>query len=63
MAVKLDLICFSLLLKNEVEELLALADTVALDKVCVCLIVGFFWVGPCLKNRSGGLIENEIHKE
>ena len=42
MAVKLDLICFSFLLRNEVEELLALAATVVLDKVCRCLILGFF---------------------
>lgn len=61
MAVKLDLICFSFLLRNEVEELLALAATVVLDKVCSCLTVGFFMGGvDALKNRSGGLIENRM---
>ena len=64
MAVKLDLICFSFLLRNEVEELLALAATVALDKVCRCLIVGFFMGGfDTLENRSGGLIENRMRED
>ena len=64
MAVKLDLICFSFLLRNEVEELLALAATVVLDKVCRCLILGFFMGGADdLKNRSGGLIENRMRAD
>ena len=53
MGVKLDLICFSFLLRNEVEELLALAATVALDKVCVCLIVGFFMGCTMLEKQIG----------